>query len=144
MLGSNLIKNILSLVVIAVVVFLSYRYVTRPLEAVDATPGIAITTEDSAETESDNLADVFSNLLEKLATVDFQGDNTIFKNPVFQNGLVSFSRELPSIDKARANPFAPVEGNPVLYIHYPSPAPTSLTFATSSNVLPIATTTPKR
>ena len=152
MLNSNLVKNILSLLVIAGVIYLSFRYVTRPFSELDPVTGIAVSSSDTVTSSADteNLANVFADLLEKLATVDFQKGNPIFNNPIFQNGLVSFSRELPEIDKARVNPFAPIEGNPALYIRYSSPAPTPLTFSTSSSAFPVgissttkATTTKK-
>lgn len=138
MLNSNLVKNILSLLVIVAVLYLSFRYVTRPLSEVDPVSGIAVSSSDTVTSSADteNLANVFADLLEKLATVDFQKGNPIFNNPIFQNGLVSFSRELPEIDRARVNPFAPIEGNPALYIRYASPAIVPLTFSTSSSAFP--------
>ncbi len=135
MLSSNLIKNIFSLLVIVLVVFLSFRYVTRPLEDTGVTPGIEVTSSDT-NADTENLANVFAALLEKLSTVDFQKGNPIFNNPIFQNGLISFSRDLPEIDRVRVNPFAPIEGNPSLYIRYNAPAPDPLTFATTSSAFP--------
>ncbi len=140
MLGSNLIKNVLSLVVIIAIVYLSFNYVTRPLDnSADAT-NISVTSSATASSTG-NLANIFAVLLDKLSTVDFQKGNQIFDNPIFQNGLISFSRELPIIDKTRPNPFAPIDGNPVLYVHYLTPAIVPLSFSTSSRILPIATTT---
>lgn len=143
MLNSNLVKNIFFLLVIVAVVYLSFRYATRPFEDVNVTSGVTVSSSDgvTSSDEAENLANVFSNLLEKLATVDFQQGNPIFNNPIFQNGLISFSRELPEIDRVRVNPFAPIEGNPSLYIRYPSPEPTPLTFSTSTAALPGAGTT---
>jgi hypothetical protein len=142
MFNSKLVKNILSLLVIVGVVYLSYRYVTRPLVATDTTPSIAVSSTDATTVAStENLANVFAGLLEKLSSVDFQQGSSIFNNPVFQNGLVSFSRSLPNIDQTRNNPFAPVEGNPALYISYPTPPLVPLTFSTSTTVLPVGTTT---
>lgn len=140
MLNSNLIKNIFSLLAVVLIVFLSFRYVTRPIEDTGVTPGIEVTSADSTESsgETENLANVFAALLEKLATVDFQKGNPIFDNPIFQNGLISFSRQLPEIEKTRANPFAPIEGNPSLYIRYRVEPP--VTFGTSSNAFPGAAT----
>jgi len=148
MLNSSLIKSVSSLLVIMGVIYLSYSYVTRPLVEVDTTSSIEVTSSDTdiSSSTTQNLANVFTVLLEKLSAVDFQGSNPIFNNPIFQNGLVSFSRDLPDIEKMRANPFAPIEGNPTLYIHYNSPAVTSLTFSTTSSAFPgntAATTTKK-
>lgn len=128
MLNSNLVKNILSLIILAAIVFFAWRYVTRPpSEEVNATANVVSATAADGTASSTNPADEFSALLDKLADVNFQGSNPIFTNPIFQNGLVSFSRELPSIERTRTNPFAPIEGNPSLYIRYnTSVATTSL------------------
>jgi len=140
MLNSNLFKNILSLLVIIVVVFLAFRYVTRaPDVPADGTSNIGVSSSEA--TTSSNPADEFSRLLDRLSTVDFQQGNPIFNNPVFKNGLVSYSRELPIIDRSRSNPFAPIEGNPSLYIRYAAPVPASLSTTTNSLIFPIATST---
>lgn len=144
MFTSNLVKNILSLLVIVAVVYLSFSYVTRPLDNSGVPTGIEVTSTDPLNSSNDpeNLANVFADLLKKLATVDFQKGNPIFNNPVFQNGLISFSRELPEIDKERANPFAPLEGNPALYIRYPEPKTSTLkTSTTSADISQMATGT---
>lgn len=135
MFTSKLIKNILSLVFIAAVIFLGFRYVTRPpAETLDQSSEIGVSS--TSVDDPANMADVFSELLDKLAKVDFQKDRPIFNDPVFKNGLVSFSRELPLIDRVRINPFAPIEGNPASYIRYApaekKAATTTLTSFTST------------
>src|SRR5680860_1312716 len=139
MFTSNLVKNILSGLLLVGVVFLSYRYVTRPLTDPNLEMGIEVVSgeESSLDTSNTtNIANVFSNLLDKLATVDFQKGNTIFDNPIFQNGLIGFSRQLPEIDITRSNPFAPIEGNPALYIRYAPPAVIPPVSSTTAKILP--------
>lgn len=134
----NIVKNIAFLIAIVAVCLFGLWYVTRaPIIPAD-TNHIGVTTGTAS---SSNPADVFAALLDQLSGVDFQRGTTIFANPVFRTGLMSFRRELPSIDRARANPFAPLEGAPGSYIHYVSPLPASLTpTATTSSAFPTATT----
>lgn len=131
---NSLTKNILSLAVLAGIVLLAFWYVSRAPEA-----GLAhIDVADGTATSS-NPADQFASLLADLSVVNFQGDNSIFSNPIFQTGLLSFRRDLPQIDRARTNPFAPLEGNTAGYIHYLAPLPKSLEASTTT--FPAATTT---
>jgi hypothetical protein len=112
-------KNLISLILIAAVAYIGFWYLTRP----DATGFAHVTVSDAA---SSSPASEFAALLSDLKAVDFQGANSVFTDPAFR-ALTSFRRELPLIDRVRANPFAPVDGNSAAYIHYGSPVPTSLT-----------------
>lgn len=128
---STLIKNLVSLIVIAAVLFFGGWYVTRSAPAADEGES-RIGVSSSMASSSNNLADEFAALLKQLDGVDFQGSSNIFNNQIFKDGLLSFRRDLPQIDKSRTNPFAPVEGNPASYVHYLSPLPASLRPSASS------------
>jgi len=143
---SNLLKNIILFLALIVLVYLGFWYLTREPYVVDSV-SVEVT---SGRATSSNPADEFAALLDQLSSVDFQqgaGQIPIFNNPIFRDGLVSFRRDLPSIDRVRANPFAPLEGNPASYTHYASPLPASLTptiFPTSTATGTKATTTKKK
>ena len=135
---STLVKNIIFFLVVVGVVLGGYWFVTRTPEVVEDESGVTAVVA----TTGDNPADEFSALLEKLSGVDFQGSNPIFREPVFRNGLASYRRDLPEIDRVRSNPFAPIEGNPASYTHYRAPVSAIKPAATATlSAFPTASTT---
>lgn len=136
---SSLLKNLISLAVIIGIVLAAFWYITRPVEDAGTQSRIGVSA-NFTDTTDNNPANEFAALLNQLSSVNFQGGNPIFNDPVFRFGLVSFRRTLPMIDQSRANPFAPIEGNPSSYIHY-LPPPTTIiasTTATSTAAFPKA------
>jgi hypothetical protein len=133
-----LLKNFLSLAVIVAVVAAGFWYVVRTpvstgLEHIEIAPEVSSVRV--------NPADEFAALLKNLSGVDFQRNKPVFNDEVFRSGLVSFRRDLPVIDRSRANPFAPLEGAAGSYVHYSAPLPASLTPASTTTAFPAATTT---
>jgi len=143
---SSFLKNIIAVLAIVLLVYLGFWYITRQPD----TSQVASVSVTSGNSTSSNPADEFASLLDQLSSVDFQqgaGQVAIFDNPIFKDGLVSFRRDLPSIDRSRVNPFAPLEGNPSIYTHYTSPLPASLTptvFPTSTSATGTKATTTKK
>lgn len=131
---SNLLKNFLMLVLVLVLVIGAAWFLMTPSSSsTQSQIGIGVTSQAASST---NPADQFSSLINSLSVVDFQGDNPIFNNPIFSRGLTSFTRALPSIDQVRSDPFAPLDANPTLYIHYTNSDSFSSPVASSSVLLP--------
>lgn len=136
---SSLVKSIITFVAIVLVAYLGFLYVTRNVStpAADSTDTAHVSVVTSTSTNSET--DEFAVLLEDLSVVDFQGNSSIFTNEIFQAGLTSFRRDLPTIDRDRVNPFAPLDGTAATYIHYNTNT-TSLK-ATATTTAKTATTT---
>jgi len=129
---TNLLKNLSVIIVLLAVIIGASWYLLRTPVADETEIGMATTDL----TSTDNPANEFYALLTKLNSVDFQGGKPIFDNPIFRFGLTDYTSPLPTIDQSRPNPFAPLEANTSVYVHYAKPlmviVPSATTTATST------------
>ncbi len=122
--SSKLIPNLVALLLIILIGYFGWWYLTRPQAPVETgLPSITVQGADGTASSTENPADTFARLLHDLQGVTFQQDEpgrNIFTNPTFRAALEDYSLPLPIIDTARVNPFAPVGPLPPGTVRYPT------------------------
>ncbi|MEK7478255.1 MAG: hypothetical protein AAB645_02725, partial [Patescibacteria group bacterium] len=140
--SSKTIVNLTITAIIIVIIYFGYQYFTSANPDQVPVGGVAVVAVGSTDFATSSPADEFRQLLASINSVDFEGDHSIFNNPIFMDALEDFSQPLPAIDSGRDNPFAPLGKDALSALHQATSSRINISTSSSPNKTPVPTGRP--